>query len=366
MSKGIKTIKVRLKNNPYSIFIGNNLFRKIPSYIKDMGLGNFGIIITSPKVYSLYKNEIKKTFKSKDCKVIVTADGEKVKTKEWMFKVLDEVVRQDTLKRRVFIICLGGGTIGDLGGFIAATYRRGIPYIQIPTTLLAQVDASIGGKTAIDLKEAKNIVGAFHQPKAVFVDPVFLHTLPSKEFKEGMAEVIKYGIIRDKAFFGFLQKNSKKIKALKASAIIKVLNRCAKIKADIVAEDEREAKGIRTILNFGHTFAHAFETALKYKKVTHGQAVSVGMICAGYLSYSLDKCTLSDVESIKKVINLFSLPIGIKFNPITVYKAFCYDKKFIKGKIRMVALKTIGKVEVLEDIPAKIIQSFFRILAASD
>ena len=366
MSKNIKTIKVNLKTNPYSILIGNNLFRKIPAYLKNMGLGNFGVVITSPKVYSLYKSAIKKTFKGKNYKVIVTADGEKVKTKEWMFKLLNEIIKLDTLKRKIFIVCLGGGTIGDLGGFVAATYRRGISYVQVPTTLLAQVDASIGGKTAIDLKEAKNIVGAFHQPKAVFIDPLFLRTLPTKEFREGMAEVVKYGIIRDKAFFGFLQRNSKKIKALDKSAILKVLTVCAKIKAEIVAKDEREAKGLRTILNYGHTFAHAFETALKYKKVTHGQAVAVGMICAGYLSYSLDKCRLNDVEKIRKVIDLFSLPVNLKFDPRTVYKAFCYDKKFIKGKIRLVILKTIGKVEVLEDVPAKIIQSFFNILAASD
>lgn len=366
MKKGVKKIRVKLKNNPYTIFISDHLVKSIPSHIRKLNLGNFGIIITSPKVYSLYKSLINKTFKKSEYKVVVAADGEKVKSKEWLFKVIGQIVKSDSLNRKVFLVCLGGGTIGDLGGFAASVYKRGAPYVQIPTTLLAQVDASIGGKTAIDLKEAKNIVGSFHQPKAVFIDPVFLHTLPPKEFREGMAEVIKYGVIRDKNFFNFLKKNHKKVKNLAKAEILKVLNRCAQIKADIVEKDEKESKGIRTILNFGHTFAHAFEAGLKYKKISHGEAVSVGMICAGYLSYILDKSQEADAEKIKELIKLFSLPTKISFDHNKVYKALCYDKKFIRGKIRLVLLKKIGKVEVLEGISTKVVRSFLKILATSD
>jgi len=348
-----KAIQVKLKENPYTIHIGYNLLKSLPDQIKKLNLGNFGIIVTSDKIYSLYRKSIADIFGSKNYKTVKVIDGERAKSKKWLFFIIEEIVKADKLNRRMFIICLGGGTIGDLGGFAAAIYKRGIPYVQVPTTLLAQIDASIGGKTAIDLKEAKNILGAFFQPKAVFIDPAFLTTLARKELKQGIAEAIKYGVIKDKDLFYFLKNNHKKIMALEPRSIMKLISVCAGIKAKIVAADEKENKGLRTILNFGHTFAHALESSLKYRKITHGEAVSLGMLFAAELSLCLRKCTKKEVGQIQKIIKLYSLPARIKVDPKTLYKSLIYDKKFISGRIRMVLLKRIGQVQVVEGIRPK-------------
>lgn len=347
------TIRVNLKTNPYDIHIGRDLIKEVPSRVKKLNIGNFGIVITSPKIYSLHKKTINSAFKSGEYKIVKVADGEKAKSKEWLFKVINEMVKADTLKRKIFVVCLGGGTIGDLGGFAASIYKRGAPYVQVPTTLLAQIDSSIGGKTAIDLPQAKNILGSFFQPKAVFIDPNFLSTLPAKEIKEGLAEVIKYGVIKDEIFFNFLKKNYKEILRLEPSRVLKVISACAKIKAKIVGEDEKEKKGIRTILNFGHTFAHALESCSQYKNISHGKAVSLGMLYAAKLSVLLKKCGKKEAEKLLSALKLFSLPTKIKFNPSMLYNSLIYDKKFISGKIRMVLLKKIGKVEVVEGITPK-------------
>jgi len=268
-----------------------------------------------------------------------------------LLKVVEEIVKADGWGKRLFLICLGGGTVGDLGGFAASIYKRGIPYVQIPTTLLSQIDSSIGGKTAIDLNEAKNILGTFYQPRAVFIDPAFLTTLPASEIKQGLAEAIKYGAIKDKRLFYFLKNNHKEIKELKPSYVLRLILACAAIKAKIVEEDEKELKGLRTILNFGHTLAHALESTLAYKKITHGQAVSLGMLYATTLSYLMKKCSRHDLQEISQIIKIFSLLAKISFNPLTLYKSLSYDKKFISGKIRMVLLKKIGQVEVVDGIP---------------
>lgn len=360
----MKTISVQLKKNSYKIHIGANLLEEVPRYIKRLKLGNFGLVITSPKILSLHRKRIKKVFGGKNYKITTVIDGEKAKSKEWLTKVIQEVVKADTLSKKIFIICLGGGTIGDLGGFAASIYKRGIPYIQIPTTLLSQIDSSIGGKTAIDLKEAKNILGAFYQPKAVFIDSTFLKTLPSQEMKQGLAEAIKYGVIKDKEFFNFLKKNYKKILKLNSSCISKLISVCAGIKAKIVASDEREEKGLRTTLNFGHTLAHALESSLQYKNLSHGEAVSLGMLYAAYLSQVMKKCSRKEFVQIEEILKLFSLPVKIKFNALTLYKSLSYDKKFISGKIRMVLLRKIGRVEVVDGISPQNIKKTLKIFAS--
>ncbi|UCG35602.1 MAG: 3-dehydroquinate synthase [Candidatus Omnitrophota bacterium] len=347
----MKTIPVKLKENPYSIFVGYNLVSKIPPQIKKLKLGNLGVVLTTPKILSLYKNRINKAFKSREYKIITVPDGEKAKSKEYLFKVISEIIKIDTWNKKVFLVCVGGGTIGDLGGFVASIYKRGIPCVQVPTTLLAQIDASIGGKTAIDLKEAKNILGTFHQPRAVFIDPLFLKTLGPKQFKEGMAEAIKYGIIKKKELFEFLTKHRKGIINQKKDLMLYLVSNCAQIKARIVEEDEKETKGIRTILNFGHTMAHALETAHQYKKLSHGEAVAIGMVFASQLSATLGKCTHNEAQKVKNLVKLYSLPTAATFDYATLYGAICYDKKFISGKARMVILRRIGKVEVVEGVP---------------
>jgi len=265
------------------------------------------------------------------------------------------MLKADKLNRKIFVICLGGGTVGDVGGFAASIYKRGVPYIQIPTTLLSVIDASIGGKTAIDLAEAKNILGTFYQPRAVFIDPNFLNTLEEKQIIDGIAEAIKYAVIKNEAFFNFLSENFREIISLKAPSVLKVIDTCVDIKAKIVEADEREKRGIRTILNFGHTFAHALEAASKYKKVSHGQAVSLGMLYAAYLSNKLGLCSMNELCQIRDLLKKFGLPVKCKYDPKAIYKAMSYDKKNISGKFRLVLLQKIGRVKVVDGISKSLI-----------
>ena len=359
----MKKINVKLKTNPYSIYIEDGLLKKIPGLIKKMNLGTTGIVLTSSKILSLHGPSIKKAFKG-DYKIITVTDGEKAKTKKCAFDVISKMLKADVWGKKLFVICLGGGTVGDLGGFIASIYKRGIPYVQIPTTLLAQIDASIGGKTAIDLKEAKNIVGTIYQPKAVFIDPAFLKTLPKKQLKEGLAETIKYGIIQDKSFFDFLAKNTNKVRKLDKKATLKIITTCAGIKARIVGEDEKEQKGIRTILNFGHTLAHALETQNKYKKLSHGEAVAIGMSYVSKLSCMLKYCPKTAAGAVKRLLEAYGLPTAIKFNSRAIAKTLMHDKKFVKGRVRMVLLNKIGKVKVIEGISLKTLEKSLKIFAS--
>lgn len=352
----LQTINVNLKERSYKIFLKKGIIKKIPSYIKDLSIGNFCLLITNQKICSLHKNTINKILKNIPHKMFIVPDSEYAKSKEWVFKIIEELIKQDTLRRKLFIICMGGGVIGDLGGFVSSIYKRGVPCIQIPTTLLAQIDASIGGKTAIDFKKIKNIVGSFYQPKAVFIDPSFLKTLSAKEIKQGISEAIKYGAIRSKSLFSFLQRNHRNIMALKTDYIQKMTYECAKIKADIVKNDEKENRGIRTILNFGHTIAHALEGALKFKKLSHGEAVALGMIHAAYVSFYLRMCSRKDVSMIENIIKLYGLPTKVSFSTKEFLDAFTHDKKFIRGKIRMVLLSKIGKVKVTEGISINLIK----------
>ncbi|MFA5270924.1 MAG: 3-dehydroquinate synthase [Candidatus Omnitrophota bacterium] len=356
----MKTIKVKLRDNSYDINIGLNLFNNISDYINKLKIGNFAVIVTSRSVCSYYKTLVGKSFKRIQNKIIVLPDGENAKTKESLFKIIDGVIKADKIGRKIFIVCLGGGTIGDVGGFAASIYKRGISYVQIPTTLLSQIDASIGGKTAIDLSQAKNILGSFCQPKAVFIDPVFLQTLAKNELKEGLAEAVKYGIIKDSNFFHFLENNYQKVLSLQSPVILKVIETCAKIKAGVVEEDEKEKKGVRTLLNFGHTLAHAIETASEYKKISHGAAVSVGMVYAAYLSYNLGFCGRQEINEVKAILYKLTLPTQIDFDYAKIYKAMNYDKKFIRGSFRFVALRKIGKAEVVENVSKDLVCNTLR------
>lgn len=344
----MKVIKVNLRKNPYKIYIEQNLFKDIAAYLKKLNLGNFAIVVTSHKVLAYYRKNIARHFGRFPHSIIALPDGENAKTKITLFRIIQEIVKADKVNRKIFIVCLGGGTVGDVGGFAASIYKRGIPYVQVPTTLLAQIDASIGGKTAIDLKEAKNILGTFYQPKAVFIDQNFLNTLEKKQIKEGIAEAIKYAVIKNSAFLNFLLKNYQEILSLKPSSISKVINICTSIKAKIIEIDETEKKGIRTILNFGHTFAHALEAASKYKKMTHGEAVSLGMLYAAYLSSRLGLCGMNEISQIRNLLEKFELPVKCKYNFKAVYKAMSYDKKNISDKFRLVLLEDIGKVKVVD------------------
>lgn len=353
-----KIINVPLEGSPYKLYIGNSFISQIPYYAKKLNLGNFCVLITQGNILSLHKNRINSLLKSVPCAIIKVVDGEKAKSKKWVFYIIQEMIKKENIKRKIFIASLGGGVINDLGGFVASVYKRGVPCIHIPTTLLAQVDASIGGKTAINLDQAKNMVGTFYQPKAVFIDPKFLHTLDPRELTQGYAEIIKYAVIKDRHLFMYLSRYYSRISTLDAACIIHLIETCARIKAGIISKDEKELLGLRTLLNFGHTIGHGLESACKYtKQLTHGDAVALGMLAASLISFNLGICTNKDVEELYQLIQLYGLPTKLSFDPKKVLKSIMYDKKFVSNTIRMVLIEKIGKAVVYEKIPLKSIKN---------
>ncbi|MCP4649952.1 MAG: 3-dehydroquinate synthase [PVC group bacterium] len=348
----MKTITLDLKERSYPIIIDTKGFEILAKQIKKMALGTDAVIITNSRIFNLYAKILTKSLKSAGIKVHFqkVKDSEESKSINTYIKTIQAISKIDT-KKRIFLIALGGGVIGDLCGFIAATYKRGVPCVQIPTTLLAQVDSSIGGKTAIDLPSGKNLVGAFFQPRIVYSNIKVLNSLPQRQIKSGLAEVIKYGIIVDKNLFSYLEKNTVKILNLDPKSLEHIISVSSNIKAKIVAFDEKETKGLRTILNFGHTIGHALETATKYTKLNHGEAVAIGMVCAADIALNMGLLDLKIHNRIISLIKAFKLPTQAKnINLNHVFNAFYRDKKFINGKIRMVLPTNIGHVIVTEDI----------------
>lgn len=354
-----KTINVNLGKRSYRIIIGNKITASLASQIKKLGLGDDAIIITNPRIKKIAGIQLAGALKKAGISYVfqTVPDSEKSKSQSTAFKLIDDISRNARLKQP-FIIALGGGVVGDLAGFVASLYKRGIPYIQVPTTLLAQVDSSIGGKVGIDLACGKNLVGAFYQPKLVFSDISFLKTLPRNEIMCGLAEAVKYGLIKDRALFEYLERNYQKALTLDEKCLEYIVNKCALIKAKIVAQDEKETKSIRTMLNFGHTIGHAIEAAGSFKAYSHGQAVALGMLAAAEISLSLGLLYSPEktFARIKNLLRDIGLPVKIKgVNPEKIIKAHAFDKKFIRGRNRFVLIKQIGHVVIKQGIPPALI-----------
>lgn len=349
----MKIIRLRLKTRSYPIFIEQGLILKTGYLIRKLNMGKDALIITNNKLWKIFGKKIKDSLNGSgfSCKWYIVPDSERAKSIKYCLSLIDKISEYDK-KKQPFLIALGGGVIGDLTGFIASIYKRGIPYVQIPTTLLAQIDSSIGGKTAIDLKVAKNLVGAFYQPKAVIIDPRLLKSLPQRQLKSGIAEAIKYAIIKDKLLFSFLKDNQRKIFSLNKKAIELIEERCINIKVSIVEKDEQEKKGIRTILNFGHTVGHAIESASSYRNYSHGEAISMGMVCAAEIAYNLRLIDQGELNEIINLIKLYKLPTQIKgINLIKIMAALARDKKFIQAKNRFVLPTSIGSMTISKDVP---------------
>lgn len=351
-------IKLKLGKRSYNIIAGVNIINTLGKYLLKLNIGQDAYIITNSAVKKRYGDKLKKALKNSglSARFKVIPDSEKSKSIETAYSVIKDISRYDK-KRRIFIIAFGGGVIGDVSGFIASIYKRGVPYIQVPTTLLAQVDSSIGGKTAVDLPQAKNLIGAFYQPRFVFSDIKFLSTLDKRQIRTGLAEVIKYGIIKDKQLFFYLEKNYKNILNYKPSSLEYIVGRCSRIKADIVSKDEREEKGIRTILNFGHTAGHAIEAASGYKTYNHGEAIALGMIIAADISRHLGFINGQALNKIVRLIKAVGLPAEIKKLSLpAIINAHYRDKKFMGRKNRFVLIKGIGETKIVENIPLELIR----------
>ncbi|MFH1075164.1 MAG: 3-dehydroquinate synthase [Candidatus Firestonebacteria bacterium] len=358
-----KIIKISLKtktDRSYNLVLGNNILPKLGAAIKKLNCGSSIFIITDKNVARFYLKKtitaLKKGGFSDIGKAVIPA-GEKQKNFNTYLKLLNALYEFDkNQQKKVVLLTLGGGVVGDLGGFIAGTYRRGVNYIQVPTTLLGLVDCGLGGKTAFNFREAKNLIGAFWQPKMVYMDTAVLKTLPLRELKCGLAEAIKYGVIKDKQLFSFFEKNIKKLLNYDKAALNKMIPVCAGIKAKITSADERDNKDIRIILNYGHTLGHAIEAATNYKKFRHGEAIAIGMVLAAKLAVKLGCLSSCDAARIKALIRKAGLPVSAKgINPKKILVSMKRDKKFVAGVNRFILPAGIGKVRITENIPENLI-----------
>lgn len=353
----MERITVNLGERSYPISIGAGLFNDSAQF-SQIPDGKPVVVVTNTTVSPLYSQVIISQLKNKGCKVslLELPDGEQYKTLDIFNQVMTHLL-SGNYGRDVVIVALGGGVIGDLVGFSAACYQRGVDFIQIPTTLLSQVDSSVGGKTAVNHKLGKNMIGAFYQPQSVIIDIDCLKTLPEREFAAGIAEVIKYGIIYDNQFFEWLEQNLDKLYQLDQQALTYAIARCCAIKAEVVALDEKES-GIRALLNLGHTFGHAIEAELGYGNWLHGEAVSSGTAMAAYTAYLLGDISQQQVERIIALLKRAKLPVHtpetMSFDDFMAH--MMRDKKVLSGKLRLVLPTSIGTAQVIADVPTEIIQ----------
>ena len=343
----MRTVKVPLENRSYPIRIGRGLLADLGKHCARLGLGRSCAVISDHTVTKHYRKPVLASLKAAGFNSIHISQpcGEQGKTLQNVQSCYDQL-SQRRLERGSFVVALGGGVVGDLAGFVAATYLRGIDFVQVPTTLLAQVDSSVGGKAGVNLTAGKNLVGAFHQPKLVLCDLDVLHTLPSREFRAGIAEVIKYGIIYDAKLFARLERDLPKILAHDPITLTSVIARCCQIKAEVVGKDERET-GLRAILNFGHTIGHGLEAISSYGKYLHGEAISIGQVAAARLSKQCTGLTAKDAARMVSLFDKAGLPTQIKLTaPQTkqLFAAMQLDKKVSGGEIKFVLAKRIGQV----------------------
>ncbi len=348
-----KHIDLKLKENSYPIVIGHDILGEFPKHLKNLGLGKDAVIISHPVIERLHGVKLAAALKKAgySVRVLNVPEGETSKSAAYALRLIEQIAAYD-VDKKIFVIALGGGVIGDLSGFVAAIYKRGVPYIQVPTTLLAQIDSAIGGKTAIDLKYGKNLVGAFYQPKMVYSDTKVLKTLSPRQIRNGLAEAVKYGVIDDAALFRFIEAGYGKILKCDPKSLTHLVESCSRIKARVVMADEKETKGIRTILNFGHTAGHAVEAASRYGQYQHGEAVALGMRVAAQISCALGLFKPADAERLGQLISAIGLPQKInKVKLKDIIELMRHDKKFVAGRNRFVLATEIGRVKVVEDVP---------------
>jgi len=343
----MKTINVELAANAYPVYLGRGLLSDAPLWRRHLGEGKV-LVVSNDTVAPLYLDTLRPVLEGLQAELHIIPDGEQYKTVETWYGILDKLVQMKA-RRDASLIALGGGVVGDITGFAAACYMRGIRFLQAPTTLLAQVDASVGGKTGINHVQGKNLVGAFHQPAAVFIDSATLDTLPRREFSAGLAEVIKYGAIRDGEFFDWLDSRAVAIGAREPQALEHLISRSVMNKAEIVARDEKES-GLRALLNFGHSFGHALEAETGYERFLHGEAVAIGMVVAAWLSESRGLCAAGTADRLADLLRRCGLPVHIPTDvPVEgLAGALELDKKAVASGLRLILLDAIGAARIDE------------------
>ena len=340
-------VQVPLAERSYEIRIRGGLLRDVGRRLSDLGFSGKVAVVTDQTIARLYEPIVTKSLKASgfETSTIIVPVGERVKTLRWVSVILDKLARA-RFERGSVLVALGGGVIGDLAGFAAAVFVRGIPFVQVPTTLVAQVDSSVGGKTGVNHPVGKNLIGSFHQPRLVLIDPETLHTLPRRELIAGLAEVIKYGMIADAELFSYLERQMGALLRMEAGPVTHIITRSCQIKASVVAEDERESDR-RRILNYGHTVGHALESLGKYRSLIHGEAVAIGMVQEADLSCHVGICSKEVVARQGELVRQAGLPDALP--PMTfseLWGAMQHDKKVAQGRPYCVMPERIGQVVV--------------------
>lgn len=358
MKKDFDIVRVELGPDSYDIVIGSKALDCLPEFAAQRKYSRNALIVTDTNVGPLYGEKVKSLLAEAGIRAAVAAipAGEASKSLAVAEEVFTRAI-EGGLDRHSPVIALGGGVVGDLGGFIAAAYMRGVPFIQIPTSLLADVDSSVGGKVAVNHRLGKNLIGAFYQPEGVFIDLDCLKTLPPREISTGLGEILKYGIISDRELFAYLENNFRAIKALDLEAVRHLIIRSCQIKAEVVSRDEKEG-GLRRILNYGHTMAHAVEQEAGYGRYNHGEAVAIGMVCAAHIGAALKLSDEGLPERIEELCRRLGLPTRAENCSVDkLYAAIFHDKKTVNGAVNWVLAPRPGETVITGDVPEEIVKA---------
>ena len=355
----MRTVKVSLDERSYPIRIGEGLLKELGPQCAQLKLGQRCSLITDETVAGKYQQPVMASLRAAGFQptVIKLKSGERTKKLQNVHACYERFATH-RLERNSFVVALGGGVVGDLAGFAAATYLRGTHFVQVPTTLLAQVDSSVGGKVGVNLAAGKNLVGAFHQPRLVLCDLDTLRTLPPREFRAGLAEIIKYGIIYDARLFNRLERDLPLLLKQDASTLAAIIARCCQIKAKVVSQDEKES-GLRAILNFGHTVGHALEAISRYGKYLHGEAISIGQVVAAIISREQTGLPAKDADRIVALLERAGLPVSVKLSATQtrrLLEAIRLDKKVSGGETKFVLVKRIGRVITGQAVPSQVVR----------
>jgi 3-dehydroquinate synthase len=358
----VGAVKVNLGERSYTIEIGTGNLRTLGAQANRWCRVEHAVVITDQNVEAPYAQQAAESLAASGAAVdmLVVEAGEETKSVESAAGLWDQLLALGADRTSV-VFAVGGGVVGDLAGFVAATFARGLAYVQVPTTLLAQVDSSVGGKVGINLAGAKNMVGAFCQPVGVLIDTAVLATLPDREYRAGLAEVVKYGVILDADFFAYLESHVPQLAARDADVLEHVITRCCRLKADVVEADERETTGRRAVLNYGHTFCHAFETVTGYNRYLHGEAVAIGMLCASRLAERLGRVDAAFTARQRKLLADLGLSVDVPaVDHGALLAAMSHDKKVEHGRLRFVLPVRLGHVELVGDVPEADVRAALR------
>jgi len=356
----VNKIIARTTSTAYPVIYGRGALARLGQLVRRISHGGEVFVLSSPRVWKFCGRAVTQGLRrTSAARVILFDDREAAKRLAIIEMICRRLVRARA-DRQALLVAVGGGVVGDVAGFAAASYLRGVRIVHVPTTLVAQVDSAIGGKTGVDLPEGKNLIGAFHQPQLVLADPSLLRTLPPRQFRSGVYEVIKYGVIGDRELFEFLENNLDALLQMDIRALEWVIERCVRAKARVVSRDEREV-GPRQVLNFGHTIGHALETATRYKQFLHGEAVAWGMLGATLIAVALDKLSERDAVRIASLVaRCGPLPRLPRISPVILSRAILSDKKSRSGRVRWVMPRHIGAADIGIDVPEKVVAMAWR------